>query len=305
MRTAIISDIHGNLEALNTVLADIDRRDVNEIICLGDILGYGPNPLECVDLVAERCAWSLMGNHDYAVLYEPTNFNAVAKRAAYWTREKLDEAAETDPDSGNRRLDFLNRIRARVRYQDAYICVHGSVRKPINEYVFDSDAQDDPRKMKDIFDRIEPDVEVGGRLVKARCLVGHTHVPGVFQWTDEDGADFTRATNLGGVATVDPFDIDEDARPEPRDSGDSGNDDPFLVGSHVFDPEEKSIVNPGSVGQPRDLDERASYAILDTDTPEHRVDFFRLPYDIDAVADKIYAIQALDDWLGDRLAEGR
>ena len=54
MRTAIISDIHGNLEALNTVLADIDRRDVNEIICLGDILGYGPNPLECVDLVAER-----------------------------------------------------------------------------------------------------------------------------------------------------------------------------------------------------------------------------------------------------------
>ena len=94
MRTAIISDIHGHLEALNTVLADIDRRDVNGISCLGDILGYGPNPLECGDLVAERCAWSLMGNHDYAVLYEPTNFNAVAKRAAYWTREKLDEAVK-------------------------------------------------------------------------------------------------------------------------------------------------------------------------------------------------------------------
>ena len=80
MRTAIISDIHGNLEALQTVLADIDRRGVDEIICLGDILGYGPNPNECVDLVAERCAWSLLGNHDYAVIYEPTNFNAAAEQ---------------------------------------------------------------------------------------------------------------------------------------------------------------------------------------------------------------------------------
>lgn len=300
MRTAIISDIHGNLEALRTVLADIDRREVDEIICLGDILGYGPNPLECVDLVAERCAWSLMGNHDYAVLYEPTNFNSVAKRAAYWTREKLDEAAELDPESGNRRLDFLNRIRPRVRYQDAYICVHGSVRKPINEYVFETDVMDDPRKMKDIFERIDDEVRVGERTVRGRCLVGHTHVPGIFQWTEEDGSDFTRASALGGVtASGDP--LDEVGDPEAA----TGEHDPFLVGSHVFDPEEKSIVNPGSVGQPRDLDERASYAILDTNADEHRVDFFRLPYDIDAVAEKIYAIDELDDWLGDRLTEGR
>jgi diadenosine tetraphosphatase ApaH/serine/threonine PP2A family protein phosphatase len=297
VRTAIISDIHGNLEALQTVLADIDRRGVDEIICLGDILGYGPDPLACVDLVARRCAWSLMGNHDYAVLYEPTNFNSVARQAAYWTRAQLDAAAEADPESGNRRLDFLNRIRPRVRYQGAYICVHGSVRKPINEYVFETDVMDDPRKMREIFDRIDDQVLIGDRRVCGRCIVGHTHVPGIFQWTDDDGADFTRASHLGGVGQADPLDDIGGVEDEDKD--------PFLVGFHVFDPEEKSIVNPGSVGQPRDLDERASYAILDTTTEDHRVDFFRLPYDIDAVAEKIYSIDELDDWLGDRLTEGR
>ena len=78
MRTALISDIHGNAEALRTVLADIDAKGVERIICLGDIIGYGPDPLGCVDLVRKRCAWSLMGNHDFAVLYEPTHFNPAA-----------------------------------------------------------------------------------------------------------------------------------------------------------------------------------------------------------------------------------
>ena len=284
MRTAIISDIHGNLEALKTVLADIDRRGVDEIVCLGDILGYGPDPTQCVDLVAERCTWSLLGNHDYAVLYEPTNFNKAAKEAAYWTRTQLDEAAEKDPESGNRRLDFLNRIRPRVRYQDLYICVHGSVRKPINEYLFETDVTNDRVKIQDVFRRIDDEVVVGDTKVCGRCLVGHTHVPGIFNWNDEDGADFTHASSLGGGA---------------------GSNDPLLVGRHLFDPHEKAIANPGSVGQPRDFDERASYAILDTSQPEHRIDFFRIPYDIDAVAEKIYAIPELDDWLGDRLTEGR
>ena len=66
MRTALVSDIHGNLEALTVVLADIDRQSVDRIISLGDILGYGPDPVACVDIVAERCEWSLLGNHDYA-----------------------------------------------------------------------------------------------------------------------------------------------------------------------------------------------------------------------------------------------
>ncbi len=84
MRTAVISDIHSNLEALNAVLEHIDQQGVDKIICLGDILGYGPNPKECAQLVAERCEWSLMGNHDFGVIYEPTNFNLAAEQAAYW-----------------------------------------------------------------------------------------------------------------------------------------------------------------------------------------------------------------------------
>jgi diadenosine tetraphosphatase ApaH/serine/threonine PP2A family protein phosphatase len=301
VRTAIISDIHGNLEALRTVLADIDRRGVDEIVCLGDILGYGPDPLECVDLVAERCSWSLLGNHDYAVLYEPTNFNKAAKEAAYWTRTKLDEAAEKDPESGNRRLDFLNRIRPRVRYQDLYICVHGSVRKPINEYLFETDVTNDRVKIKDVFRRIDDEVVLGDSKVRGRCLVGHTHVPGIFNWNDEDGADFTHASSLGGgSAPGDPLDLAKDAKADA-----SAGNDPFHVGRHTFDPEEKAIANPGSVGQPRDFDERASYAILDTTQSQHWIDFFRLSYDIDVVAEKIYAIPELDDWLGDRLTEGR
>ena len=299
MRTAIISDIHGNLEALKTVLADIDRREVDEIVCLGDILGYGPDPLECVDLVAERCSWSLLGNHDYAVLYEPTNFNKAAKEAAYWTRTRLDDAAEKDPESGNRRLDFLNRIRPRVRYQTLYICVHGSVRKPINEYLFETDVTNDRVKIQDVFRRIDDEVALGDTKVCGRCLVGHTHVPGIFNWNDEDGADFTHASSLGGgTASNDPLDLE-------AKSGSDAEKDPFHVGRHVFAPDEKAIANPGSVGQPRDFDERASYAILDTTQPEHWIDFFRLPYDIDSVAEKIYAIPELDDWLGDRLTEGR
>src|ERR1043166_3015854 len=72
---AIISDIHSNLEALKTVLADIDRRGINRIFCLGDVIGYGPDPAACLDLVAERVEFCLCGNHDHAVLYEPHNFN--------------------------------------------------------------------------------------------------------------------------------------------------------------------------------------------------------------------------------------
>src|SRR5690606_11451904 len=81
--TAVISDIHGNAEALRSVLADIEGRGIDRIVCLGDIVGYGPEPLACVDLVRERCAWCLMGNHDFAVLYEPTNFNAPAESSAF------------------------------------------------------------------------------------------------------------------------------------------------------------------------------------------------------------------------------
>ena len=251
MPTAIISDIHANLEALQVVLDHIDTQNIDRIICLGDILGYGPSPVECVDLVAERCEWSLMGNHDFGVVYEPTNFNLAAEQAAYWSREQFE--AQPGSDESAKRWEFLSRLRVRVSF-DSFLCVHGTPRRPINEYLFPEDAVNSPVKMQQIFE-----------LIDRYCLVGHTHVPGVF--TDEP--DF-----------YPPEDLD---------------------GEYKLREDEKAIINPGSVGQPRDLDPRASYAVIDDD----RVRFIRLEYDIDAVVAKIRSVPELLDWLGDRLYEGR
>lgn len=264
MRTAVISDIHANLEALQVVLAHIDSQvgsqKVDRIVCLGDILGYGPNPVECVDLVAERCEWALMGNHDFGALYEPTNFNQAAEQAAYWTRAQFEK--ETDPALAAKRWEFLGKLRVRIN-DGPFLCVHGSPRRPINEYLFPEDAINSPVKMQQIFERIEK-----------YCLVGHTHVPGVF--TDEP--DFYPPDDLQGQYRLH-----------------------VSTNGSVASSGEKAIINPGSVGQPRDLDPRSSYAIID----DEHVEFFRLEYDIDSVVEKIHAIPELSDWLGERLREGR
>ena len=89
MRYALISDIHANLAALTQALRWIDDLGVDAVVCLGDIVGYGPNPIECLDLVMSRCRAAIMGNHDFAVLYEPTNFNPGAEQAAFWTRDQF------------------------------------------------------------------------------------------------------------------------------------------------------------------------------------------------------------------------
>lgn len=169
---AIISDIHGNYEALSTVMAEIDRRGVKDIVCLGDIVGYGPNPMECLDLVLSKCQTALMGNHDFAVLYEPYNFNSGAESACFWTRKQF----ENDPDIERRaaRWKFLGALPARVRTNE-YVAVHASPRRPINEYIFPDDIYTNPGKFVSIFERFEK-----------LCFVGHTHVPGVFL----EGPDF-------------------------------------------------------------------------------------------------------------------
>lgn len=264
MPTAVISDIHGNAEALTAVLDDIARRGIQRIICLGDIIGYGPEPLRCVDLVRQRCTWSLMGNHDFGVLYEPTNFNASAEGAAFWTREQF--AAEPDQALRAERYDYLGRLRVRVvealpdqngaPAPPAFLAVHASPRRPINEYIFPDDVHNAPDKLHAIFERVD-------RI----ALCGHTHVPGVF--TDE--MDFFPPSELGDA---------------PR---------------YAFDESEKIVINVGSVGQPRDHDPRASYAVLHAD----HVEFIRVPYDIARTANLIKGIRELHDWLGDRLFEGR
>jgi diadenosine tetraphosphatase ApaH/serine/threonine PP2A family protein phosphatase len=267
--TAVISDVHANAAALRAVLADIDRRGIKRVVCLGDTVGYGPEPLECVDMVRSRCDWTLMGNHDYGVLYEPTNFNPGAESAAFWTRAQFDQ--EPDPTLRAERYEFLNRLRVRVVERIGpdgaepvqpgqnggvpLLAVHGSPRRPINEYIFPDDAVNAPDKLEGIFDRVQK-----------VCIVGHTHVPGVFS----DEPDFYPPGELG-------------------------------EGGYRFVEGEKAVVNVGSVGQPRDFDPRASYVLIHGD----RVEFVRVAYDVEETARKIRAIAALPDWLADRLFEGR
>ncbi len=256
---AIISDIHSNLEALTTVLDDINRKGIKTIYCLGDVVGYASDPTECLDLVIERTEFSVMGNHDYAVLYEPTNFNYGAEQASFWTREILEK--EDDEQKRNRRWDFLgnqqmrwcrdmelNGVKTHIDF------VHASPRRPINEYIFPDDVYSTPTKITALFEKLSH-----------ICFIGHTHLPGVFL----DDPDFYTPDELGF--------------------------------KYPIIPDEKAIINVGSVGQPRDRDNRASYAYVDGS----EVHFVRLDYDYETAAKKIYNNDRLDDFEGDRLFDGR
>ncbi|MCA9118985.1 MAG: metallophosphoesterase family protein [Planctomycetaceae bacterium] len=166
MKRALISDIHANLEALTAVLADIRSQEISEIYCLGDIVGYGPNPCECLDLVIRHSQVTILGNHDQATLFDPDGFNPVALQAVYWTREQLETGSGT-PAQLNRRWDFLGEL-PRTHSEGDYLFVHGSPREPTNEYVFPEDVYNQ-RKMDALFSR-----------VNKYCFQGHTHIPGIF-----------------------------------------------------------------------------------------------------------------------------
>lgn len=170
MKRALISDIHGNLEALRAVLDDVRQQGIREIYCLGDIIGYGPNPRECLDAVMDFDA-CILGNHDQAALFDPDGFNPVALRAIYWTREQL-ESGPSSPAAMSRRWDFLGELPT-SKNEGEFLFVHGSPREPTNEYVFPEDVYNQ-KKMQSLFGRIE-----------LFCFQGHTHVPGVFTESGE------------------------------------------------------------------------------------------------------------------------
>lgn len=180
---AILSDIHGNLEAFSAVLDEIDRRGITAVLCLGDVVGYGPNPIECLDLVRQRCQTTIMGNHDFAVFYEPYNFNVGAEAACFWTRQQFEEA---DSAQQGDRWHFLAGLSVRFE-NDRFMAVHASPRRPINEYIFPDDIYTNPGKFVSLFERFE-------RL----CFVGHTHVPGVFL----PGPDFYSPDELENRFTI-------------------------------------------------------------------------------------------------------
>lgn len=250
MKLAIVSDLHANIEALRAIFDNARSYGVEDIYCLGDIIGYGPNPCECLDLVMKTCQVCILGNHDQAALFDPDGFNPVALRAVYWTRDQLEDGPGGDSNV-NARWDFLGEL-PRFRNEDNMMFVHGSPREPTNEYVFPEDIYNQ-RKMEALFG-----------LFEGLCFQGHTHIPGVFTTRME-------------------FITPEDCGYEYRLTGD------------------KTMINVGSVGQPRDNDPRACYVILDDDC----VLFRRVEYPIDVVSEKIYATESLDNMLGDRLHAGR
>jgi diadenosine tetraphosphatase ApaH/serine/threonine PP2A family protein phosphatase len=221
---AFISDIHANLEALTAVLEDIDRHGYEEIYCLGDVVGYGPDPVACTDIVRRRARATIMGNHDEALVKGAWGFNQVARSAMEWTKKQL-RPSLFRPGS-RERWRFLADLPLRYEWQ-GFLLVHGSPREPTSEYILPRDAEWSPPGMfQELFSGFE-----------SVCLVGHTHVAGVF----EEGPRFTPQSQL-----------DETFRQKGG----------------------KMIVNVGSVGQPRDHDWRACYlSVEDGVFRFHRVEY--------------------------------
>ena len=248
MKRALISDLHSNLEALEAVFADIRSQGISEVYCLGDLLGYGPNPRECIDIVMQ-CKVCLLGNHDQGALFDPEGFNSGAERAIFWTRMQLEEGGSAI--ERQRRWDFLGEL-PRSHQEDKFLFVHGSARNPLNEYVFPEDIYN-RRKLEKIF-----------ALIPRYSFQGHTHVPGVF--TEQ-------------FQFLSPEEINYE----------------FRLG------EEKAMINVGSVGQPRDGNPKACYVVLE----DNVVRFRRVEYPFEKTIAKIYDIPDLDNFLGDRLRDGR
>ncbi len=219
MRILLISDIHSNLAALETVLAAAGSFD--QVWCLGDVVGYGPAPNECVEKLASLNARSLAGNHDWAVLgkLDVQEFNGDARRAVHWTRSVL--------TSDN--MAWLRQLPERQTLPEYDLTlVHGSPRHPIWEYIFSAAVA--AQNMQDF--------ETGV------CLFGHTHIPALYYQRQPARGTISLALEPERPVTLEP----------------------------------KMLLNPGSVGQPRDRDPRAAYAILDLDS--RTVTPYRVEYDI-------------------------
>ena len=166
MHIAIISDIHANLEALQVVLADIKKKMISDIVCLGDIIGYGPNPRECLQALM-GCKAVLMGNHEEAVLYYGEDFNPKAREAIDWTRDQLNRP--DCPKEDNYDLwNFLG-VMEQIIVTDDTMFVHASPRDPTKEYVTPDDCKKNREKLEEILTRFE-------RI----CFIGHSHISGVY-----------------------------------------------------------------------------------------------------------------------------
>lgn len=205
MRILVLSDVHANLTALEAVLSDAGN--VDGLWCLGDLVGYGPYPNECIELIANQPNLTcLVGNHDAAVLgrIDLATFNSEARRSIRWTQSVL----------ADKNLIFLYDLPERIVHGEVTL-VHGSPRNPVWEYLLEKNAA----------------FENFSHFTTRFCFVGHTHFPAAYI--------LKNLSNNVERLIFDPFEIET------------------LT--------DRMIINPGSVGQPRDHDPRASYALFDTE----------------------------------------
>jgi diadenosine tetraphosphatase ApaH/serine/threonine PP2A family protein phosphatase len=180
---AIVSDIHGNREALAACLADARDQGAERTWCLGDIVGYGARPVECFAMLRELDATMIRGNHEQAVLDGPYGFNPLAAAAIAWTRQQVMDAGEH-----GELLGILDELPERVD-TDTAILVHGSPAQPVDEYLFPEDALDHLPHGRDF----SPKLARSFKLIDKPCFVGHTHIPGVITpdmtWVSPDDCD--------------------------------------------------------------------------------------------------------------------
>jgi predicted phosphodiesterase len=226
MRYAILADIHANLAAFKAVLEDIKGKGgVDEFWCLGDIVGYGPDPSACIELLRKHNPVCVAGNHDLGAIgrLDLSYFNPAAATACRWTASKL----------GPSDIQYLESLPLTVAKGDFFL-VHGSPAEPVLEYVVSTGIA---AKNFSFFDT-------------PYCLVGHTHAPLAFKQLGVDCSSIVLSPNIG-----------------------------LVLGAH------RVIVNPGGVGQPRDGDPRASYAVYESEGSVLRL--YRVPYDIDSTQDKM------------------
>ncbi|MBW2984940.1 metallophosphatase family protein [Candidatus Woesearchaeota archaeon] len=232
MRYAILSDIHGNIAALEAVLGDIGEQGIGQVICLGDLVGYGPRPHDCVQRIMEASGTALMGNHDLIVASDHPGKYSGASFFAHFTLLQAEEQQLTKED-----MDYL-RNRPLKHNDGTIVAAHANIEEPSGfDYVLGL-----IRPAKELLQIFDEKVSIG--------FIGHTHTPVLH-------------TNM---------------RKLPVLQGSMGH------GRYALKNEEVAEVNVGSVGQPRDRDNRACYVIYDTETRE--LTFRRVGYNIeDAAAD--------------------
>ncbi len=242
MRYGIFSDIHSNLEALTSVLDSMGTRGVERRVCLGDAVGYGASPNECVKVIREKSHVTLLGNHDSVALGRESseNFNFYARKAIEWTKDTI---------SGDTR-DFLDKL-PYVVDEPPLTFVHASPRSPVDWYYITS---------------FDDAIDAFSFFSEKICFVGHTHMPSIVIMENEQS-----------------FWVSETL-------------------SHKVLPNQRVLVNVGSVGQPRDRIPLASWCLCDT--TEMTLEIVRIPYDIAKTQEQMRKFD-FAEFLINRLAEGR